>query len=136
GCPIAVYNRTRAKAESLADKGAQIVESPAELAQCDIVFTNLSGSDAFAEMVLGANGVLTRPEKSPRLLIDFSTISAETSATVRAEARKRGMLTLDAPVSGNAKVVAAGKLSIVASGDREAFAMALPYLEMIGRSVT
>ena len=136
GCRIAVYNRTRARAEPLAAMGARLVDSPAELADRDIVFTNLSGPAAFVDMVIGRDGVLSRPDVSPRLIVDFSTISAEASATVREAASRRGTLMLDAPVSGNAKVVEAGKLSIVASGEREAYTMALPWLETIGRSVT
>jgi 3-hydroxyisobutyrate dehydrogenase-like beta-hydroxyacid dehydrogenase len=136
GCRLAVYNRTRAKAEPLAALGAQLVDSPADLAGCDIVFTNLASSDVFTQVVTGPDGLLSRSDAAPRIIVDFSTISAEASAAVRAAAEQRGALMLDAPVSGNAKVVQAGKLSIVVSGSAEAEALARPYLEMLGRSVT
>ncbi|MEE8333866.1 MAG: NAD-binding protein, partial [Alphaproteobacteria bacterium] len=66
------------------------------------------------------------------IMIDCTTVSEEASATVRAAAAAKGVQFLAAPVSGNAKVVKAGKLSIVASGPREAFDTALPYLEAVG----
>jgi 3-hydroxyisobutyrate dehydrogenase-like beta-hydroxyacid dehydrogenase len=136
GCGLAVYNRTRAKAEPLAAMGAHLVDTAAELAGCEIVFTNLSGPDAFLEMVCGEEGLLSRPDAAPKLIVDFSTISAEASQAARQAAARRGSLLLDAPVSGNAKVVEAGRLGIAASGDRDAFMMALPYLEMMARSAT
>lgn len=132
GCALAVHNRTRAKAEPLAEKGARLVDAPADLAGCDIVFTNLSGSDVFVEM---AGALLSQPGRAPGLIVDFSTISAEASAQVRAAAAERGTRVLDAPVSGNAKVVEAGKLGIVVSGDAEAYGTALPYLRMMGQGV-
>jgi 3-hydroxyisobutyrate dehydrogenase-like beta-hydroxyacid dehydrogenase len=136
GCALAVWNRTRAKAQPLAAAGGTLVDSPAELADRDIVFTNLAGSEAFLEVVCGPDGLLSRPDAAPRLIVDFSTISAEASAAARQAAAQRGALLLDAPVSGNAKVVEAGRLSIAVSGDREAYRSALPYLEMIGAGVT
>lgn len=136
GHDVAVYNRTRAKAESLAALGARIVDTPSDLAGCGIVFTNLSNSDVFVDMVCGPNGLLSRKGAAPRLLVDFSTISAEASASVRKVLAQRGSAMLDAPVSGNAKVVEAGKLSIVVSGDADAFETALPFLRLMGRSAT
>ncbi|WP_096704827.1 NAD(P)-dependent oxidoreductase [Magnetospirillum sp. 15-1] len=136
GLDVAVYNRTRAKAEPLAALGARLAETPSDLADRDIVFTNLSSSDVFVDMVCGPNGLLSRKSKAPRLLVDFSTISTEASATVRAALAQRGTAMLDAPVSGNAKVVEAGKLSIVASGPAEAFEMARPYLHLMAKAAT
>jgi 3-hydroxyisobutyrate dehydrogenase-like beta-hydroxyacid dehydrogenase len=136
GHRLSVYNRTRAKADPLAQMGAVLVDHPADLAGADIVFTNLANSDVFADMIGGPHGLLSRGEGAPRLVVDFSTVSVEAAARVRAALAERGALMLDAPVSGNAKVVEAGKLSIVASGDRAAYDMALPYLETMGRAST
>jgi 3-hydroxyisobutyrate dehydrogenase-like beta-hydroxyacid dehydrogenase len=72
----------------------------------------------------------------PKLLVDCSTISEEASAEVRAAATKRGTQMLSAPMSGNAKVVKAGKLTIVASGPRAAYDLAAPYLAALGTGVT
>jgi len=135
GCQVAVYNRTRAKAEPLAALGASIVDSPAELAGCDIVFTSVSTSDDLISVITGPRGLLTA-KQSPKLLVDTSSVSEEASAQVRAEAAKRGAQMLAAPVSGNAKVVEAGKLTLVVSGPADAYKMALPYLDKLGAGVT
>jgi len=136
GADVAVYNRTRAKAEPLAEKGAKIVDTPAELADRDIVFTIAANNDTFLDVTIGDNGVLTRKGAAPGILIDCTTISAEASATARAAAEKVGTSMIDAPVSGNAKVVKAGRLSIVASGEKAAYDKALPYLEALGEGVS
>jgi 3-hydroxyisobutyrate dehydrogenase-like beta-hydroxyacid dehydrogenase len=131
GGNVAAYNRTRAKAEPLTDYGATVVDSPADLADRDIVFTMVSASDDLLEVTLGAKGVLSR-NKVPNILIDCSTVSQEASAQLRAEATKRGVQFLAAPVSGNGKVVKAGLLSLVVSGPEDAFNTARPYLEALG----
>jgi 3-hydroxyisobutyrate dehydrogenase-like beta-hydroxyacid dehydrogenase len=73
---------------------------------------------------------------APKLLVDCSSVSERASAAVRGRALERGVRMIAAPVSGNAKVVEAGKLSIVASGPRDAFEMAQPYLSALGIGVT
>jgi 3-hydroxyisobutyrate dehydrogenase len=108
GCDVAVYNRTRAKAEPLAEVGATIVDSPADLADRDIVFTMVSGPDDLIEVVTGSKGLLSRSNQAPKLLVDCSSVSTEASAAVRDQAAARGVAMLAAPVSGNAKVVKAG----------------------------
>ena len=81
GHDVALYNRTRSKAEAL---GATVVDSPADLADRDIVFTMVGGSDDFKEVVIGPNGVLSMPDVAPRMLIDSTTISQAASDEVRA----------------------------------------------------
>jgi 3-hydroxyisobutyrate dehydrogenase-like beta-hydroxyacid dehydrogenase len=135
GHEVAVYNRTRSKVEPLADMGAKVVDSVRDLRGCDIVFTTVSASDDLIAVCLGPDGVLGK-ERSPKLLIDCSSVSEEASAQVRAGAEKLGAQMLVASVSGNAKVVTAGKLTIVASGPREAFDVAQPYLAALGAGVT
>ena len=136
GKDVAIYNRSREKVEPLIALGASRVDRPADLADRDVVFTNLSSSDVFVDIVCGPQGLLSRNGPAPRLVVDFSTISVEASATARRALAERGTAMLDAPVSGNAKVVEAGKLSIVVSGAHDAFELASPYLSLIGRSVT
>ncbi len=133
GADVAVYNRTRAKVEPLAKSGCSIVATPADLAGRDIVFISVAASDDLKQVTLGPNGLLTVSGKHPTLLIDSSSVSEESSATVRAAAVKLGVQMLAAPVSGNAKVVKAGKLSIVVSGPRAAYDIALPYLAALGQ---
>jgi 3-hydroxyisobutyrate dehydrogenase len=136
GHDVAVYNRTRSKAEALEEVGATVVDSPAALADRDVVFTMVGGSDDFKEVVIGPNGVLSRDDAAPGLLIDSTTISQAASDEVRAAAAERGAGVLAAPVSGNAKVVAAGKLTMVVSGPEDDYLKARELLELLAVRVT
>jgi 3-hydroxyisobutyrate dehydrogenase-like beta-hydroxyacid dehydrogenase len=136
GCDLTVYNRTRSKAEPLAKRGARIVDRPADLADCDIVITSVAGSRDFAEVITGPHGLLANGHRVPSMVIDTSTVSMDVSETIREQAAAVGSALLAAPVSGNPKVARAGKLSLAVSGPRQAFEQALPYLEMLGKSVT
>lgn len=135
GCDVSVYNRTRSKVEPLAELGATVVDSPRDLRDRDIVFSTVSASKDLISVASGESGVVGE-DASPKLLIDCSTVSEEASAEVRALAAKRGTAMLSAPVSGNAKVVTAGKLTIVASGPQSAYDMAAPYLAALGKGAT
>jgi 3-hydroxyisobutyrate dehydrogenase len=137
GHPLAVYNRTKAKALPLKDYGAGIVDLPAELADRDIVFSMLSTSDDLKQVIGGADGLLSRPGKAPKIFVDCSSIGEEASAEIRATLAAAGCQFLAAPVSGNGKCVKAGKISMVASGPRDAFEAARPFLDVIaGRGVS
>ena len=136
GYQVTVYNRTREKADPLQALGAGVVDSPAALADCDIVFTMVAGSDDLKQVTLGPEGVLTRGDRAPAILIDSSTVSAEASEEVRAHADTVGTALLAAPVSGNPSVVRAGRLTVVVSGPAEAYATARPVLEALGRGAT
>ena len=132
---VTIYNRTRSKAEPLVAYGGKVVDTPRELGDRDIVFSMVSTSDDLKSVLFGENGLFTA-ERKPRLLVECSSVSEAASAQVRARAAELGVEMLASPVSGNAKVVKAGKLTIVTSGPRQAFDMAEAYLEAIGRSVT
>jgi 3-hydroxyisobutyrate dehydrogenase len=136
GCDLAVYNRTRAKAEPLADLGAKVVDEPAELADRDIVFTMVAGPEDFKAVVLGDKGLLADGGSAPSIIVDSSTVSPEASVAVRAETEARGVALLAAPVSGNPSVVDAGRLTVVVSGTSEAWEQARPYLELFGAGAT
>lgn len=135
GHDVAVWNRTRAKAEPLAELGATIVDTFAELADRDVVFTMVSASADLDQVMLGADGLLCGPTVPP-VLIDCSTVSSKMSAHVRSEAAARGAALIAAPVSGNAKVAKAGKLTVVASGPEATYRDVEPLLKAIGRGVT
>ncbi len=135
GHQVSVYNRTRAKAEALIPDGAVVVEAVGDLATCDVVFTCVSASADLEQVLLGSGGLL-RQDRVPGVIVDTSTVSADMSAFVRAVATERGSAFLAAPVSGNAKVVAAGRLTLVVSGPEDAYRRVAPLLEMLGRGVT
>ena len=137
GADVTVWNRTRAKAEPLAAHGAQVAAHVSDLSGCDIVFCMVSTWDDVREVIAGANGLLSGATgKAPRMLIECSSISIDGSAELRSLLAARGIEMLAAPVSGNAKVIKAGRLSFVCSGPRAAFETALPYLSMIGPGVS
>jgi 3-hydroxyisobutyrate dehydrogenase len=136
GAELTVWNRTRAKAEPLAACGANIAATLRDLAQCEIVFCIVSTWDDVKEVVAGPSGLLSDPRHAPRLVIECSSISLEGSEQLRELLRQRGVDMLAAPVSGNAKVIKAGRLSFVCSGPRSAFETALPYLQMIGSAAS
>ena len=131
GADLTVWNRTRSKAEPLAARGAKIAASLPELAQCDVVFCMVSTWDDVKEVIAGPGGLLSDKSRAPKLLIECSSISLEGSAALRSLLARRGVELLAAPVSGNAKVIKAGRLSFVCSGPRPAYERALPYLKMI-----
>jgi 3-hydroxyisobutyrate dehydrogenase len=128
GADVLVWNRTRAKAEPLAKYGARIAGELAELAARDIVFCMVSTWDDVKQVM---QPILAAPGKKPRLVIECSSISLEGSAELRTMLAVKGIEYLAAPVSGNAKVIKAGRLSFVCSGPHKAFESALPYLKMI-----
>jgi 3-hydroxyisobutyrate dehydrogenase-like beta-hydroxyacid dehydrogenase len=134
GCDVAVYNRTKEKAEPLAALGAAIVDVPRALADRDIVFTTVAGPADFTAVMLDEQtGVLSDPAVAPRLIVDCSTISAEASAEVRGAAARRGAILLAAPISGNGKHVAGGGALFAVSGPEPEMATVRPYLEILGR---
>jgi len=134
GCDITVYNRTRAKAEPLAKYGAKIAGRPAELAKCDIVFVIVSTGKDVLDVLEGEGGLLSGG--APKVVVDSTSISLEESAKIRARLAKAGSKLLAAPVSGNAKVIKAGKLTFCVSGPQDAYEIASPYLAAMGQGAS
>ena len=132
GHGVDVWNRTRSKAEPLAEYGATIVNNKLDLAACEVVFTMVSTTDDLKE-VLFAEGGLVTGKTLPKIVVDSSSISQEGSAEVREALEKLGVAYLCAPVSGNEKVAKAGKLLVVASGPRPLYDLAEPYLQAMAR---
>jgi 3-hydroxyisobutyrate dehydrogenase-like beta-hydroxyacid dehydrogenase len=137
GADLTVWNRTRAKAQPLAAKGAKVAQEIGELAACDIVFVMVSTYDDVHEVIAGPRGLLAAGGAAkPKLIVECSSISLEGSGALRALLAERSIELLAAPVSGNAKVIKAGRLTFVCSGPKPAFEAALPYLKMIGPSAS
>jgi 3-hydroxyisobutyrate dehydrogenase len=131
GHSLSVWNRTRAKAEPLAAKGATLVDKLPDLAGCDVVFSIVSTGKDLEEVYLGKSGVAAGGGKLPKVFVDCSTISVEESVAIRARLKERGADYVAAPVSGNAKVIKAGKLSAIVSGPEAACKMIMPLMEAI-----
>ena len=136
GCDLAVYNRTRAKAEPLAQHGARIAERLSDLADRDIVFAIVASDKDLEAVLIGPDGLLSGPGKGPRIVVDCTSISVDASTRLREALAARGIEFLSAPVSGNAKVVKAGKLSFVVSGRKKTFDEVEPYFACMGQGAS
>jgi 3-hydroxyisobutyrate dehydrogenase len=128
---VLVYNRTKAKAEPLAVDGAKVVDSAADLARARIVFVMVGTSQNLLDALLGPAGLMTG-ELTPAIVVDLSTVSVEASRQAREALAARGTRFLAAPVMGNPRVAAAGRLTFAVSGAPEAAAEAQPYLDLLG----
>jgi len=135
GHDVAVYNRTKAKAEPLAASGAKVVDRPVDLADRDVVFIMVAADRDLEAVLTGEGGLLTGPQ-APNIIVDSSTVSPEASAAVRAVAAGCGAQFLAAPVSGNPKCIAAGKLTVAVSGPKQAYDAVEPLLAEFGRGAT
>jgi 3-hydroxyisobutyrate dehydrogenase-like beta-hydroxyacid dehydrogenase len=127
GCDIAVWNRTKAKADPLSKYGAKVVNQLEELSTKDILFVMVSTYDDVKEVIGKALA-----KGKPKMVVECSSISLEGSAELRKTLSSKGVEYLAAPVSGNAKVIKAGKLTFVVSGPKAAYEKAKPYLDMMG----
>ena len=135
GCDVLVYNRTRSRAEPLAEDGATVTATAGGLAVAGIVFITVGTSQDLLDAVAGPGGLLDGPS-APAIVVDCSTVSAEASQEIRERLAERGSALLAAPVMGNARVAAAGRLTLAVSGPAEAFRQARPYLDLLGNGAT
>ena len=131
GYDVAVWNRTRAKAEPLGKAGATIRDNLLEIKDADVVFSIVSTGRDLAQLYFGKNSVTGHGGKIPKIFVDLSTISVEESASIRDRLKQLGSDFVAAPVSGNAKVIKAGRLSAVVSGNEPACKKVMPILEVI-----
>lgn len=135
GHHLTVYNRTREKAEPLAQQGARVARSPREVAEgCDIIFSSLSDDAALEGVMRGPDGLLAGV-RTGALLVDTSTVYPDTSRDIAEEARRRGASMLDAPVSGTTIHVEQGSLMIFVGGDERDLHRATPYLSLLGNEI-
>jgi len=131
GYDLSIWNRTRAKAEPLAKVGGKIVDNLLDLKDVDVLFSIVSTGKDLDQVYFGKNSVSGHGGKLPKIFVDCSTISVEESAAIRDRLKQLGCDYVAAPVSGNAKVIKAGKLSAVISGPESACKTVTPMLEAI-----
>jgi 3-hydroxyisobutyrate dehydrogenase-like beta-hydroxyacid dehydrogenase len=127
GADVLVWNRTKEKAEPLKKYGARIADELPELASRDIVFCMVATWKDVKEVVTK----LLKGKARPKMIVECSSISLEGSAELRELLAKENIQYLAAPVSGNAKVIKAGKLTFVCSGPKKSFDAARPLLDLI-----
>jgi 3-hydroxyisobutyrate dehydrogenase len=131
GYDVAIWNRTRSKAEPLGKIGAEVVDKLFDLKEVDVLFSIVSTGKDLEEVYFGKNSVTGHGGRLPKVFVDCSTISVDESASIRARIAQLGSEYVAAPVSGNAKVIKAGKLSAVISGSETACKTVTPLLEVI-----
>ena len=136
GYRVVAWNRTAAKREALASKGAVPAPTPAAVAgQCETVLVSVADQDAVTEVLFGKDGAAgsLRPGS---VLIETSTVSPEFAAGLAARLGAAGHLSVEARLLGNAKHAASGELRVMAGGPKETFEQVQPLLAVLGKEVT
>jgi 2-hydroxy-3-oxopropionate reductase len=136
GYPLVVHNRSRGVVAELVAEGAVEAFSPREVAeQVEIVFTNLPDSPDVEQVALGPNGIIYGTHEG-LVFVDHSTIKPATARKIAAGLGEKGVLCLDAPVSGGDIGAQQGTLAIMVGGPAEALAKVLPIFEVVGKKIT
>ncbi len=136
GHELYFFNRTRGKAEPLLKNGANWCESPAEVAaNSEIVFTIVALPVDVEEVYMGERGILS-VEGPCRIVVDMTTSRPSLAQTIARAAAKRGIDSLDAPISGGDIGARNATLAIMVGGDKEAFDAVLPLFQSMGQSIS
>jgi 3-hydroxyisobutyrate dehydrogenase len=136
GHRIAVFNRTRRKAENLLAMGARWCASPMEVAGfSDVIFSMVGFPGDVEEIFLGDQGVLTATRPGA-ILVDMTTSSPELARRLYTESSTRGAALLDAPVSGGDIGAREATLAIMVGGDAAAFEQILPLFQLMGKNIS
>jgi len=131
GYDLSIWNRTRSKAEPLTKLGGKVVDNLPELKDVDVLFSIVSTGKDLDQVYFGKHSVTGHGGKIPKIFVDCSTIAVEDSASIRDRLKQLGSDFVAAPVSGNAKVIKAGRLSAVISGSEAACKTVTAMLEAI-----
>ena len=135
GYPLHVYNRTRAKAESLIEAGASWHATPKALAEAsDVVITIVGMPDDVRALYLGDDGLIMNARRDA-VLIDMTTSSPQLAEELAAHAATSGVHMLDAPVSGGDVGAREGRLSIMVGGAADVLARVEPMLRCLGTNI-
>jgi 2-hydroxy-3-oxopropionate reductase len=136
GFPLIVHNRSRGPVDELVADGALPAGSPAVVAaQVDVIFTNLPDSPDVENVALGEKGIIEGAHKG-LVFVDNSTIKPATARSIAKRLETKGVLSLDAPVSGGDIGAKNGTLTIMLGGPAEAVERAMPVLQAMGKTVT
>ena len=135
GYELSVYNRTRSKADALVARGAKYCESPGACARGqDAVITIVGYPKDVEEIYLGADGILANLDAGA-YTADMTTSSPALAERIYAEAKKRGIHALDAPVTGGDMGARNATLNILVGGDEEAFNAMRPVFATMGKNI-
>jgi 3-hydroxyisobutyrate dehydrogenase len=131
-----VHNRTKAKSEALLNRGAQWCDSPVEVSEnSEIVFTIVGFPDDVKEVYLGERGLI-KAEEHCGIMVDMTTSQPSLAQTIAEESAKKGIDSLDAPVSGGDVGARGGTLAIMVGGKKEAFEKVLPLFQLMGKTIS
>jgi 3-hydroxyisobutyrate dehydrogenase len=134
GYKLNVYNRSREKAGDLIAQGARWHDTPGDVAAAsDVIITMLGHPRDVEQVYLSDDGIVSRAAGA--ILIDMTTSSPGLAERIAAEAGKKGLQALDAPVSGGEVGARDAKLSIMVGGEQAAFDAALPILQLMGTNI-
>jgi 3-hydroxyisobutyrate dehydrogenase-like beta-hydroxyacid dehydrogenase len=135
GYRLTVWNRSAARCEPFARKGARVADTPADAVRdVDLIMYSLSNDQAVGEVVFGAKGILSGINEG-QIAIDMSTVLPATSLREQEAYAKRGVDFLDSPVFGSKQESAEARLWILAAGHKAIFETVKPILEHLGQSV-
>ncbi|WKN28998.1 NAD(P)-dependent oxidoreductase [Apilactobacillus kunkeei] len=135
GYEVNVFNRTKAHAQSVIDNGAKWLDTPEQIAQSsDVVITIAGFPDDVKEIYFGDNGLFKGADKDT-ILIDSTTSTPKLDEEIFSEGQKKGIETLDAPVSGGDVGAKKGTLTIMVGGNKETFDKVKPILDIMGSQV-
>jgi 3-hydroxyisobutyrate dehydrogenase-like beta-hydroxyacid dehydrogenase len=136
GHSVTGYNRTKAKAGWLVERGMKWAASPREVCQAaDIVFVMVTNSAALQGVAEGGDGFVAGLAAG-KVIVDMSTVSPAVSRAVAAKVREKGGDMVDAPVSGSIITLQQGKLSVMVGGRKDTFDRIKPVLDDVGPRVT
>lgn len=136
GFPLLVHNRSQAAMNELAGEGAIPANSPREMAeQVDVIFTNLPDSPDVELVALGPDGILAGAHQG-LIFVDNSTIKPASSRLIATKLAGKGVLSLDAPVSGGDIGARNATLTIMVGGPQEAFDKVMPIFQVMGKTFT
>jgi 3-hydroxyisobutyrate dehydrogenase len=135
GYQATVFNRTRHKADSLIDLGAKWADTPKAVAEsCDVVFSMVGFPTDVRETILGSDGILAGLKKGG-VLVDMTSSQPSLAVEIANEAGARGVIALDAPVSGGDIGAREARLSIMVGGDEATFHELMPLWNLMGKTI-
>jgi 3-hydroxyisobutyrate dehydrogenase len=137
GHDVAVYNRTRSKADAwVGANGGRAAATPRAAAEgAEIVFSCVGNDDDVREVTVGRDGAFSAMTKGS-IFVDHTTASAAVAVELERAGRDRGVAFLDAPVSGGQSGAEQGVLTVMVGGDAAAFERAQPVISHYARAVT
>jgi len=136
GYPLVVHNRSRAAVDELAAEGATPAFTPAEAAaQVDVIFTNLPDTPDVELVALGKDGILEGAHEG-LIFVDNSTIKPAAARRIAEKLAEKGVVSLDAPVSGGDIGARDGTLTIMVGGDAASLEKVMPIFQAMGKTIT